>query len=189
METLTDSEIIALYESRDESAIGETARKYGAYCRAVAMNVLHSREDVEECVNDAYLKVWNAIPPEKPRAFPTFIGRITKNLSLDKYKSRNRQKRGGDDFALILSELEACVPSAKNTENEAESRELERLIDDFLSDISKNDRMFFVRRYWHNDSVADIAERYKVSESKVKSSLFRTRGKLKVKLTKEGIFL
>jgi RNA polymerase sigma-70 factor (ECF subfamily) len=179
---MTDKEILDLYEKRSETAISETANQYGAYCTAIAMNILKNKEDAEECVNDAYLNAWNAIPPARPALFSSFIGRITRNISLNKYKSRKSQKRRGDETALLLSELEACVPAESTVEAEVDMRILEQAIDDFLSALTRNDRLFFMRRYWYNDSVADIARRFSVSDSKVMSSLFRTRNKLKVKL-------
>ncbi|MCL2633438.1 MAG: sigma-70 family RNA polymerase sigma factor [Oscillospiraceae bacterium] len=184
---MTDIEILDLYEKRCQSAIDETAKRYGAYCTAIAMNILKNREDAEECVNDAYLNVWNTIPPNRPAIFSSFIGRITRNVSLNKYKSRKVQKRSGDETALLLSELNDCVPAVSSVESEVDMRVLEKAIDEFLSGVSKNDRLFFMRRYWYNDSVLSIAERFSVSESKVTSSLFRTRKKLKIHLEKEGI--
>jgi RNA polymerase sigma-70 factor (ECF subfamily) len=133
------------------------------------------------------LNAWNAIPPQRPVLLSPFLGRITRNLSLDRYKARKAQKRSGDETALLLSELESCIPSGRNVEEEVEAQILERAIDSFLSLIGKDDRMFFVRRYWYADPVAEIAERFAVSQSKVKTSLFRTRGKLKKYLESEGV--
>jgi RNA polymerase sigma-70 factor (ECF subfamily) len=185
---LTDTQILDLYEQRCENAIAETARQYGAYCTAIATRILNNREDAEECVNDAYLKAWNSIPPNRPAAFAAFLGRITKNLSLDKYKARKAAKRSGEEFTLMLSELEACIPSRTSVESQVESNILTEHIENFLSEIGKDDRVFFMRRYWHGDSIEDIARRFSVSQSRVMSSLFRTRKKLKTKLTKEGVY-
>lgn len=178
--------ILNLYWERSESAISETAAKYGHYCGTIAMNILHSREDSDECVNDTYLKAWNAIPPERPNVFSTFLGRITRNLSLDKFKARNAQKRGGE-AALLLRELEDCIPSRGRVEDEVEATLLAESIDRFLSGIGCEGRVIFIRRYWYADTIADIAGRFQLSESKVKSNLFRTRNKLKNYLEKEGI--
>jgi len=184
---MTDNEILDLYEARSESAISETAKQYGTYCTAIAIRILQNDEDSKEVVNDTYLKAWNAIPPQRPPALSSFLGRITKNLSLDRYRAKKSQKRSGDDMAVLLSEVEDFVRSGYNLENEVDSIVLSDLIQKFLYSIEKNDRLFFMRRYWHNDSIIAISERYGMSESKVKSSLFRTRNKLKAHLEKEGV--
>jgi RNA polymerase sigma-70 factor (ECF subfamily) len=185
---MIDSKILDLYETRCESAINETAKQYGSYCMAVAMRILHNNEDAEEIVNDTYLKAWNAIPPQRPPVFSSFLGRIAKNLALNKYRAGKTQKRSGSEITLLLSELEDCVSAGFTLEREVDSRALRELIENFLLSTSKNDRMFFVRRYWHNDSIADISKHFSASESKVKSSLFRTRKKLKTHLEKEGVY-
>jgi RNA polymerase sigma-70 factor (ECF subfamily) len=184
---MTDNKILDLYEARSESAISETAKQYGTYCTTIAMRILQNNEDSEEIVNDTYLKAWNAIPPQRPPVFSAFLGRITKNLSLDKHKARKTQKRGGNEIALLLSEIEEFVSSGYNLEKEVDSKVFKELIEKFLFSIEKNDRLIFVRRYWFNDSITAISERYDMSESKVKSSLFRTRKKLKTHLEKEGV--
>ncbi|MCL1866478.1 MAG: sigma-70 family RNA polymerase sigma factor [Oscillospiraceae bacterium] len=184
---MTDSEIIALYFSRSESAINETSKKYGAYCTAVAMNVLHDREDAEECVSDAFLKAWNAIPPDSPDVLSAFLAKITRNISINRYKAAKASKRGGNEVPLLLGELESCVPSRYSVEGEADSRLLGESIDRFLDTVGRNERVFFVRRYWFNESIAAIAERFGVGESRVAVSLYRTRNKLRVCLEKEGL--
>jgi RNA polymerase sigma-70 factor (ECF subfamily) len=184
---MTDIQIIDLFCERSESAIEETARHYGSYCTAIAMKILQNNQDVEECVNDTYLRMWESIPPARPTVLSSFIGRITRNLSLDRYKARKAQKRCGDESALLLSELEGCIPAAGNLENEVEDNELVRIIEDFLDSGRREDKIFFVRRYWHADSVAQIAKRYEVSNGKVKMSLMRTRKKMKAYLEERGI--
>ena len=144
---MTDVEILDLYWARSESAIHETARHYGKYCEAVSMNILHNKEDAEECVNDTYLNAWNSIPPQRPAIFPAFLGRIARNLSLDRYKSRKAQKRAGDETALMLAELEDCIPSGRSVEDEVDEGITAEAIDRFLSGIGKEERQFFVRRY------------------------------------------
>ena len=144
---MSDSEIIALYTERSESAIEETAKQYAAYCTTIAMNILHSCEDAEECVNDAYLAVWNAIPPECPQKFSAYIGRIVRNLSLDRYEKRNAQKRGGSGADLLLSELGDCIPTVLTVERQADSNELSRVIDDFLANLAKEKAAYFLCRY------------------------------------------
>ena len=174
---------------RSESAINETAKKYSAYCTAISMNILNNREDSDECVNDTYFKAWNLIPPHRPMIFSSFLGRITRNLSLDRYKMRKTQKRRGDETALLLSELEDCIPTALTVEEEIEAKFLEKAIDDFLSNAHEEERILFVRRYWFADSITCIAKRFSISESKVKTRLFRTRNKLKNYLEKEGVVI
>jgi len=184
---MEDAMIIDLFWARDESAIRETARKYGSYCAKIAANILKNSEDAEECVNDTYLRVWNAIPDERPSRFPPFICRIARNLSLNKYREQRAKKRGGDDFPLLLSELEDCVPWKGGTEAEFDLSQIAEAIDRFLDAADAESRVVFVRRYWYADSIADISERFGMSESKVKSMLFRTRNKLKFYLEREGV--
>ena len=184
---MTDAEILDLYWERSETAIHETAHRYGRYCTKIAMNILRNEEDSEECVNDTYLNVWNSIPPERPSVFPSFLGRVARNLALDMYKARKAKKRAGDETALLLSELEDCIPSGRSVEDEVEAGVAAEAIDRFLSTIAKDDRMFFVRRYWYADPIAEIARRFAAGESKVKTSLFRTRKKLRDYLENEGI--
>jgi RNA polymerase sigma-70 factor (ECF subfamily) len=186
---MTDHDIVELYLRRSENAIGETAKRYGSYCTKIAMNVLHNREDAEEVVNDTFLNAWNSIPPERPAVFSTFIGRIARNLSLNRYKAAKTQKRGGGDTPVLLSELAGCVPCARTVEDEADAAILGKNIDVFLSQIREEDMIYFVRRYWYGDSVNAIKERFSVSESKVKTSLHRTRTKLKEHLEKEGVMV
>lgn len=184
---MTDTEIVDLYLKRSESAITETAKQYGSYCSAIAMNILQNKEDVDECVNDTYLRLWNSIPPQLPKTFSTFIGRITRNLSLDRYEIRNAQKRKGNETNLLLSELENCIPSARNVEQDVEDNELIQMIEHFLSTIRQEDMAFFVHRYWYSESVPEISRKSDVGESKVRMSLHRTRKKLKKHLEKRGI--
>jgi len=184
---LDDNMILDLYWARSESAIRETAQKYGGYCTKIAMNILQNSEDTEECVNDTYLKTWNAIPPQRPTIFSSFLGKIIRNLSLNKYKEQRAKKRGGYEVALLLDELEDCVPSGNRVEYEYEAGVIAQTIDRFLHSIDAESRIVFVRRYWYVDSIRSIAARFQMSESKVKSMLFRTRSKLRIYLEKEGI--
>jgi RNA polymerase sigma-70 factor (ECF subfamily) len=186
----TDKEIIGLYAQRCESAIGETAKRYGAFCFGIAMNILQNKEDAEECVNDAYLAVWNKLTgesPEQPRKFSAFLGRIVRNLSLNRYEARTALKRGGSNTDLLLSELELCLPSPRTVEEETETGEIARTLDEFWATLRKEDRVFFMRRYFYSDTVVQIAKRFGAGESKVKMSLHRTRKKLKTYLEERGI--
>ncbi|MCL2634194.1 MAG: sigma-70 family RNA polymerase sigma factor [Oscillospiraceae bacterium] len=184
---MEDNVLLNLYNTRDESAISETASKYGNYCLKIAMNILCNREDSDECVNDTWLKAWNSIPPSKPSILSAFLGRITRNLSIDAFQKAQAKKRGGGELNLIFDELEQCLSSKDNTESEYDRREVGKSVSDFLNSLSKDNRVVFVRRYWYADSVAEIAQHFKMNENKVKSILYRTRNKLKLYLEKEGI--
>jgi RNA polymerase sigma-70 factor (ECF subfamily) len=190
---LTDTELLDLYERRSETAIEETAKQYKSYCTAIAMNILRNNQDAEEVVNEVYLQVWNSLASgasgslQRPEVFSSFLGRITRNLSINRYKAQNAQKRGGDGAALLLSELESCIPSAQNVEVEVESNDLTSIIKAYLDSIRPEDKAYFIFRYWHGNSVNEIAERFGVGVSKINTSLHRTRNKLKDYLEKRGI--
>ena len=184
---MEDNMILDLYWARHESAINETADKYGNYCFAIAANITQSNEDAEECVNDTYLKAWGAIPPQRPDNFRAFLGKITRNLSLNKYKGQRTGKHGGGEVALLLSELEDCIPSNNTVEAEFEESRVVEIINACLLSMGSEERVVFARRYWYADSIGAIALRFQMSESKVKSMLFRTRKALKNYLEKEGV--
>ena len=184
---MEDKQIIDLFWARDEKALTETEQKYGSYCRTIAYNILQSREDSEECVNDTWLRAWNAMPPQRPNLLQAFLGKITRNLSLDRYKLGHAAKRGGGQTAVALEELGECIPSGQDVEQELALRELSRLLDGFLRTLPERDCCMFLRRYWFVDSTKDIARRYKMPEGSVKSGLHRTRQKLKVYLEKAGV--
>ena len=181
--------ILDLYWARSEAAISATAQKYGGYCCAIATNILRNNEDAEECVNDTYLKAWEVIPPERPVLFRAFLGKITRNLSLNKYKALRTKKRGAGEIDLLLSELEDCLPASGNVERDYEANLVVEALNSYLLSIDSESRIVFVRRYWYADPVQTIATRLQMSESKVKSLLFRTRKKLRVYLEKEGVVL
>ena len=184
---MEDCEIIALFWSREERAIEETDRKYGRYCWTIAHNILRSREDSEECVNDTWLRAWHAMPPQRPAILPSFLGRITRNLSLDRYKAGHTGKRGGGQLLVALEELGTCIPAAESVEKALEDAELSRLIDRFLRTLPEKDQCIFLRRYWYVDTTLEIAHRYKMAEGTVKSSLHRSRQRLKAYLEQEGV--
>lgn len=186
---MDDKQIVDLYWERSEAAISETDKKYGSYFRYIADNILHNHEDAEECVNDTYLRAWNTMPPKRPNRLATFLGKITRNLSLNKYETRNAEKRGGGQIPCILEELQTCIPSGEDVAQIAEDRAVVEAINIFLATLSAESRKIFVRRYWYMSSVRDIATEYGISESKVKVTLFRTRNALKTHLEKEGIML
>jgi len=185
---ISDAEILELYEKRSQQAIIETERKFGSYCNKIAMNILKNREDAAECVNDMCLAAWNAIPPERPQNFTAYLGTITRNLALNRYrnqKQKNHRNKNGAD--LILSELESCIASNANVEESVEARLLSEHIDKFLSGIREDDMICFVMRYYHGFSIDEIALNLRFSQSKVKTNLHRTRVKLKKYLVKRGI--
>jgi RNA polymerase sigma factor (sigma-70 family) len=186
---MEDSKIIDLYWERDETAIGETAKKYSRYCHSISLNILHNEEDAEECVNDTYLNAWNAMPPRRPNCLAAFLGRITRNLSLDKYKRYTTAKRGGGQTEIALSELDEVLPSKTSVEQAVDEKELVKSLDKFLGGLPRQKRMMFVQRYWYLMPVRTIAEQLGMSESQVKSALFRIRNQLKSHFEREGVAL
>ena len=186
---MEDSQIIDLYWARLEQAIQETDMKYGGYCRAIAHNILKSMEDSEECVSDTWLRAWNAMPPQRPSVLSAFLGRITRNLSLDRYKAARAEKRGGSSFPAALDELSECVPAPGRVEHALEERELAEAIDRFLRTLPERECSMFLRRYWYVDSMQSIPARYAIKENTAKSILFRTREKLRRYLAGEGIIV
>lgn len=186
---MKDREILDLYHQRNEEAITKTATKYGAYCYSIAHNILSNREDSEECVNDTWLKAWNAIPPLYPNHFSSFLAKITRNLSFNKYKSNKTIKRGNGELPLALDELLECIPSGSGPEEIVEDSELIQSINLFLGTLPERERNIFIRRYWAVEPMTAIAKRYQMKEGNVRASLFRSRNKLKTYLEKEGIFL
>lgn len=186
---MKDDAIIDLYFQRDENAIAESDIKYGSYCRAIAGNILWSREDTEECVNDTWFRAWNAMPPTRPRVLKMFFAKITRNISFDRYKKANAQKRGGGEIDIALSELEECISSHTSVEDEVDANELEASVNRFLYTLSEKERNIFLRRYFYVEKAVEIAHRYNVTPSNVSVILSRTREKLKKHLTNEGYFI
>lgn len=183
---MDDKAIVELYFARSEKAISETAIKYGGYCYRIANNILSNKEDSEESVNDTYLAAWNNMPPRHPSVLATFLGKITRNISLDRWKSRSAYKRGGGEVTLALEELSECISSGESTEQVAEKRELLRCINWFLNELPEIERNMFVLRYWYLEPVQQIADHYGFTLSKTASMLRRTREKLSKQLKKEG---
>lgn len=182
-----DQKIIDLYWNRSEHAISETAAKYGKYCGSIAYGILLSREDAQECVSDTYMTAWNAIPPRRPADLGTYLGKITRNLAIDRLRAENREKRGGGEVPLALEELEEVVGSSDSPETEAVRKELVVSLNRFLDALSREERYVFLRRYWYIDSIGDIAKHTGFSVSKVASMLYRLRGRLKKQLIKEDL--
>lgn len=181
-----DEKIIDLFWNRSESAIGEAAREYGRYCQAISYNILRSREDAEECVNDTWLRAWNAIPPQRPGKLAFFVGRIVRNLSLDKFRSKKAKRRGGE-MAPILEELSEAIPGVSDTESIVLGKELEGVVNSFLHTLPEPACNLFLARYWHSMPLAEMSEVFGIKENNIKASLFRTRSKLKEYLKKEGM--
>lgn len=186
---MNDKQIIELYWARSEAAISETANKYGKYCHAIAFNILYNNEDSEECVNDTYTRAWGAIPPKRPNRLSTFLGKITRNLALNRYEKYTAEKRGFGQIPLALDELQDCIPAIGSVEQNIEDTALIEILDHFLGTLSVETRKVFMRRYWYLSPIKEIAEDYGFSESKVKMTLLRARNMLKQILEKEGIML
>ena len=185
---MDDSKILELFEARDEKAIEQTASKYGKYCMKISFNILSDLSDSEENVNDTYMQAWNSIPPNRPQSLMAYLGRIARNSALNKLKAQNTLKRTAQSTSLSLDELSLCTPSKISIENETEMKGLSQSISDFLKSQKEDARNIFVLRYFYCYSVEDIAKKLSFSESKVKSMLLRTRGKLRAHLEKEGYY-
>ena len=185
---MDDVMIVSLFEARDESALAETQKKYENYCRTIAERILSSREDAEECVNDAYRKAWDTIPPQKPTSLASYMGMLTRQLSLNRLRQNKSAKRGGGDVPLVLEELQECI-SDRSDEPSADDMVLRDTLNRFLGELPKRTRMMFMRRYWFTEDVARIAADFGVTEGHVNVLLCRTRKKLKQYLEKEEIYL
>ena len=188
---MEDNEILDLFFERNENAIKEAQIKYGRRLFRSAMNILNNSQDAEECVNDTFLKAWEAIPPNRPTMFGAYLAKISRNLAINKWKAKSAARRGGSEIDLMLSELEDCIPSGKNQEPEQayEAELLTQSINTYLESLEQTSRVAFVLRYFHGESINGICERFNMSESKVKSLLFRIRKKLSAHLEKEGFSL
>jgi RNA polymerase sigma-70 factor (ECF subfamily) len=181
-----DLKIVELYWERDERAISQTEKKYGKYCHSIALGILRNELDAEECVNDVYLRVWESIPPHRPDRLPSFIGKITRNVSINRYIRDRAQKRNGFT-EVIFDEVAEIIPDPQSASDAMDDQILSDAINAFLATLPKRTRIIFVRRYWYMSTVADIADALGLSESNVKVTLLRTRKKLRAYLLKEGI--
>lgn len=184
---MEDKYIVDLYWKRDENAITETAKKYGKYCFLIAFNILVNTEDAEESVNDSYLNAWNSMPPHRPAIFSTFIGKLTRYVSLKKWRERHAQKRWSGNVAIAYEELSECIPSNKDIDEALEAQELAKIIDTFLDTLPSAEQKVFICRYWYFDSISAISKQFGFGESKIKSMLHRTRKKLRTQLLEEGV--
>lgn len=186
---MDDRDIIQLYWDRNDQAIGETSVKYGRYCKSIAKNILENEQDAEECVNDTYLSAWNAMPTHWPEQLVTFLGKITRNLSFNKYKFNHAQKRGCGEIVLVLDELADCVSGIDNVEQEIDRMELIGALNAFVAGLPEVKRSLFVRRYWYADPIAEIARAHGMRQGNVAKILERLRKQLRMYLTERGFAL
>ena len=184
---MEDQDIVDLYWQRSDLAISETEQKYGRYCRSIAGHICAVPEDAEECVSETWWRAWNLMPDKRPAVLSAFLGRITRNLALDRVREQNRKKRGGGETSLALEELAECVPDRVDLERDMEDRELERAVGSFVAGLPETEKTVFVLRYWYLAPVSAISERLGCSQSKTKGILFRTRKKLKAFLQEENL--
>ena len=182
---MEDMQIIGLLFQRSETAIFALQQKFGGLCRSIISNILPDSRDVEECMSDAFLRVWNSIPPQRPERLDSYIARIARNVALDRYDYNTASMRN-TGMTLAFEELALYLPSR---DQETDAVEFKSFINRFLRGLPKASRMMFVRRYWYGESIAQIADAFECSEEKVKSTLFRTRNKLRQAMIKEGIYL
>lgn len=185
---MDDSKIIELFFERSEQAIIELSNKYGAICNKVADNILNNRLDSEECVNDAYLGVWNTIPPQRPNPLLSYVCRIVRNLALKKYHENTAQKRNSY-YDVALDEIADCIPASFSVEDEIMAKEVAGVIDSYLESLDQQSRIMFIRRYWHADSIEELAALFHKSKHYISVRLSRIRKALRQHLKKEGIFL
>ncbi len=185
---IDDEKIVDLFFMRSEQAIWELDSKYGTFCRRLSYNIVNNRQDAEECVNDAYLGAWNAIPPEKPDPLLTYLCRIVRNVSLKMYHRKEAAKRSST-YTIAMEEIEACIAAPNMVETEFEARELARIIESFLDTLTAENRVIFMRRYWFSDSCKDIAEFVGLSEKNITVRLTRIRKKMKKYLIEKGVFI
>ena len=184
---MEEQEILTLYFDRDEQAIAQTDRVYGPYCGHIAYGILRSRPDSEECVNDTWLRAWQAIPPTRPTCLQAWLGRVTRNLALDRCRREGAAKRGRRQISLCLEELGDCVSDTDCPDAQAEAREIAASVSAFLRRLGPTDRQLFLRRYWYLDSSRDLARHFKLKEGQVNTRLHRIRRRLKNHLEQEGL--
>lgn len=186
---MDDRDIIALYFKRAETAVAETAKKYGKYCFSIANNILRNRRDAEESVNDTYLQTWNSVPPAKPNCLPAYLAKIVRNISLNRIKAQKARKRGSGEYELAYEELSGIISSPQSAEDMIDEVMLRDLINRWLDTLPPEQRMTFVGRYWYFDSISAISAKMDFSASKTKMLLLRLRNDLKEYLEREGVHL
>lgn len=184
---MEDDQIVKLYFERNETAILETNQKYGPYCTAIAYRILQNSSDAEECVADTWLRAWNAMPPQKPRVLRQFLAKITRNLSLDRWRAARMEKRGGGEITVALEELGECIVGETDPATQLELEELKKSIAAFLRTLPERERSIFLRRYFYLETMETIAKHHGLQNANVRLILSRTRLKLKEFLRKEGL--
>lgn len=185
---MDDAKIIELFFQRDQQAIRELNMKYGKVCHSLSFNIVNNRQDAEECVNDAYLGAWNAIPPAKPDPLLTYLCKMVRNISLNAYYKREAAKRSSR-YTVAMEEIETCIAAPDTVEAEIEARELARIIEGFLDMLTPEDRVIFLRRYWFADRCRDIAERVGLTEKNISVRLIRIREKLRKYLIEREVLV
>lgn len=183
---MEDEQIVSLYFERNEEAIRETDTKYGSYLKTISFNILADEEDAKECVNDTYNSAWNSIPPARPAMLSTYLGKIIRHISIDRWRHDNAKKRGGGETTVVLDELEDCISTNGDFTEDLIKKEISKEINSFVTGLPEAERRVFLCRYWYLDSIAAISEQFGFSQSKVKSMLLRTRQKLKILLESKG---
>ena len=186
---MNDEQIVELYWQRDESAVAVTQEKYNTYLLKIAYNILNNHEDSEESVNDTYLAAWNSIPPQKPAILSTYLGKLTRRISISLFRRKNADKRQGGEFALSFSEIEDVMEGNMEPEKEMEAQILGELLNKFLRSLKSDERRTFIGRYYYMDPLKEVAAYCGMSEGKAKTMLFRTRVKLKEYLREEGFMI
>lgn len=184
---MEDAQIIQRFWARDQSALQETERKYGARLRQLALRILGNHEDAEECVSDTYLQAWRTIPPQRPEHLFAYLAKLCRFNAFGKLDWQNAKKRNAE-IVELTAEMECCIPHPDEAQ-QLEGAEIGRLLSGFLKELPQESRLIFLRRYWYADSILAISQRYGISESKVKTNLFRTRNKLRAYLEREGVSL
>ena len=185
---MTDEEIIDLFFAREEQAISELNRKYGKVFHKTSYNILKNDLDVAECINDAYLGAWNTIPPTRPNSLPAFVCQIVRNISM-KYYYRKKAMKRNSTYDVTMEEIDACLSSVNTVEDEAETKELVRIIEEFLDTLTSENRVIFLQRYWFSDTYSDIAKKVGISEKSVSVRLARIRKKLKEYLVEKEVLV
>ena len=183
-----DAQIVDFYWNRDARAISASMDRYGSYCFSIANGILNNAQDAEECVNDTWLRAWNAIPPTRPTVLKVFFAKITRHLSFDKYKAGKTLKRGGGNIQLVLDELAECIADESDVEGQVDAKELGKVINQFVASLTEREQNLFVRRYFFSDPIKAIANRYDLNESTVHVTLSRIRKRLRSHLSREGYF-
>lgn len=186
---MDDSGIVALFFARDEKAIVQSDKKYGFYCKTISFNILNDHQDAEECTNDTYLQAWNTIPPTKPNSLKAYLGRIVRNISINRLRSKQTLKRKSDGFYAAYDELENVLQSGQSLDEHIDEMHLRDLIERFLNKQTEENRKIFIARYWYFESINEISTKLCISEGKIKMSLLRMRNSLRYYLDQEGVII